>query len=204
MKEKTKEKSMNTKWSFFNGYNIQIINQETEYLKWRDTYSLGIKMIDDQHIEILNFVNDLLNNGSNYIKDNPDYFKEVIGRTVCYIKSHFANEERIMKASKFPYYNEHKKAHNEFTMTVIKSVKDYEEGRRLVLTNFANFLRNWVLAHIAVMDMKYTEHFKNISICCTFVETGLTVEDIIMTAFSQPSLTLLLCPQCHGLCCAAA
>ena len=194
---------MNTKWSYFNGHNLQIMNQETEYLKWRDTYSLGIKMIDDQHIEILRFINDLLNNNGNNIKDDPDYFKEVIGRTVCYIKNHFSNEERIMKASKFPCYNEHKNAHNEFTMTVIKSVKDYEEGKRLVLTNFANFLRNWVLAHIAIMDTKYIEHFKNISICCTFEGSSLTVEDMLRAAFSQPSLTLIICPQCHGLSCVA-
>ncbi|MCL2094226.1 MAG: hemerythrin family protein [Treponema sp.] len=160
---------------------------------------MKIKLIDDQHMEILRFVNDLLNNKEETEADKHEYFKDVIGRTVLYIKNHFATEERIMLATRFPGYEDHKKAHNGFTLTVIKSAKDFEDGKRLVLTNFTNFLRNWVLAHIAVMDVLYIKHFKRFNICCTMSDTGLSTEDIVNAAFEQPGSDLHLCPVCRGL-----
>jgi hemerythrin len=92
------------------------------------------------------------------------YFKKVIQQAVWYIKEHFSTEEKMMIATKFPGYLEHKKAHDEFTMTVVKSVKGYESGERLVLQKFASFLKNWVLTHIPIMDKQYAVYFEKVPI----------------------------------------
>ena len=131
---------------------------------WNNSYSLGIKLIDDQHKKILNFVCGVLNDVPKDEEEKHLYFKEVIGQVVEYIKVHFATEEGIMLVTNFPEYDEHKKAHDSFILTVIDSVRDYEAGSRLALVNFSNFMKKWVLAHIAVMDIKYIEYCKKISI----------------------------------------
>jgi hemerythrin len=137
--------------------------QKQNHVTWSESYSMGIKVIDDQHKGLLDFVNDLFNHSSGREDEEREYFKKVIQQAVKYIKDHFNTEEKLMTATKFPGYAEHKKVHDEFTMTVIKSVKDFESGKRLVLEKFAYFLKDWVLGHVAVMDMQYAVYFRKIA-----------------------------------------
>ena len=133
------------------------------HVDWSDRYSIGIKIIDDQHKGLLDFVNDLFNHSTGNEAEERAYFKEVIQQAVQYIKDHFATEEKFMVATKFPGYAAHKKAHDEFTLTVIKSVKEFESGKRLVLEKLAYFLKDWVLEHVAVMDTQYAAYFRKIA-----------------------------------------
>jgi hemerythrin len=124
---------------------------------------MGIKVIDDQHKGLLNFVNDLFNHSTRNEAEERAYFKEVIQQAVQYIKDHFATEEKFMVATKFSGYAAHKKAHDEFTLTVVNSVREFESGKRLVLEKLAYFLKDWVLEHVAVMDTQYAAYFRKIA-----------------------------------------
>ena len=134
-----------------------------KHVEWSDRYSIGIKAIDDQHKGLLDFVNELFNHSSGNERDERMYFTDVIQQAVQYIKDHFATEEKLMLATKFSGYLAHKKAHDEFTLTVVNSVKEFESGKRLVLEKLAYFLKDWVLEHIAVMDMQYATYFRSIA-----------------------------------------
>ncbi|MDR1836772.1 MAG: bacteriohemerythrin [Treponema sp.] len=134
-----------------------------KHVTWSDSYSIGIKVIDDQHKGLLEFVNDLFNHATGNEAVERAYFSEVIQQAVQYIKNHFATEEKFMIATKFSGYAEHKKAHDKFTLTVLKSVKDFESGKRLVLEKLAYFLKDWVLEHIAIMDTQYAAFFRKIA-----------------------------------------
>jgi hemerythrin len=140
-----------------------VVPKHEKHVIWSDRYSMGIKIIDDQHKGLLDFVNDLFNHASGDEYEEREYFKKVIQQAVNYIKVHFETEEKLMTATKFPGYAEHKKIHDQFTMTVLKTVQDFESGKRLVLEKFAYFLKNWVLGHVAVMDVKYAEYFRKIA-----------------------------------------
>jgi len=134
-----------------------------EHVVWSNSYSMGIKIIDDQHKGLLNFVNDLFDHSTGNDVDERTYFKEVIQKAVQYIKEHFQTEEKLMIATKFPGYAAHKKIHDEFTLTVVKSVKDFDAGKRLVLEKFAYFLKDWVLTHVGVEDVQYAQYFRKIA-----------------------------------------
>jgi hemerythrin len=153
-------------------------DEKKEYVKWSDTYSMGIKIIDEQHKGLLDFVNDLFNHSTGNEKEERAYFKKVIDQAVQYIKEHFATEEKMMLATKFPGYAEHKKVHDEFTLTVVQSVKDFESGKRLVLVKFAYFLKDWVLTHIAIMDAQYAAYFKKIATRKADGKLSITKDDI--------------------------
>jgi hemerythrin len=151
---------------------------EIEHIKWSNTYSMGIKLIDDQHKGLLELVNELFNHSTGNEKSEREYFKEVIGQAVDYVKVHFATEEKYMLATKFPGYEEHKKTHNDFVLAVVKSVKEFEAGKRLVLANFSRFLKDWVLGHVAVMDVKYSEYFRTIATRKADGKLSINAEDI--------------------------
>jgi hemerythrin len=138
-------------------------SQNPNYVTWSDSYSMGVKVIDEQHKGLLDFVNDLFSHSTGKEDEERQYFKKVIQQAVKYIKEHFSTEEKLMVATKFPGYAEHKKIHDAFTLTVVNSVKDFEGGKRLVLEKFAYFLKDWVLSHVAVMDKQYAMYFKKIA-----------------------------------------
>lgn len=136
---------------------------KSELVRWSATYSVGIKLIDDQHKGLLDLVNNLFNHVSGDEATERAYFQKVIQTAVNYVKVHFATEEKIMLATRFPGYAEHKKAHDTFVLTVVDSIRDFEAGKKFTLAGFTRFLKDWVLTHIAIMDKQYFTYFKQIA-----------------------------------------
>jgi hemerythrin len=133
-----------------------------DIVTWSHSFSVGIKIIDEQHKELLDFVNDMFNHSTGNEEEELKYFKEVIHVAVDYIKKHFSTEEQLLAAANYPNLAGHKKAHETFTLEVVKSAKDFESGKRLVLEKYAYYLKDWILTHIAVMDKQYSAYFKNL------------------------------------------
>jgi len=135
-----------------------------EYIKWSDSYSVGVKLFDDQHKELIDITNNLFNHVTGNEEEERAYFDGVIHQALDYVKDHFVTEEKCMLATKYPGFSEHKQTHDEFTFNVIKNVNELKTGKALVLEKFANFLKEWVLTHIAVMDKQYSIYFKKIAV----------------------------------------
>jgi len=139
------------------------MNMESNLVTWSSTYSVGVRSIDEQHMELINLVNDMYNHIVGDEEAERAYFKEVIHHAVEYVKVHFATEEKILLATKFPGYLEHKRAHDSFILNVIENIRDYEDGKRVSLASFTHFLKDWILSHIAVMDKQYFVFLKKIA-----------------------------------------
>ena len=139
------------------------MNGNTELITWTDKLACGIKQIDDQHKGLVDLVNNMFSQATGNRAQEKEYFDKVIQEAVSYVKNHFAAEEKILVATKYTGYAEHKKEHENFIRTVVQNIRDYESGKRLTLSNFSRFLRDWVLSHIALMDKQYFEYFKSIA-----------------------------------------
>ena len=137
--------------------------ENIELVTWSDRLSCGIALIDDQHKGLVDLVNDMFKHATGNETQEHDYFNRVIQEAVKYVKVHFATEEKIMIATKFSGYAEHKKEHEKFILAVVNNIKDYEAGKRLTLSTFTKFLKDWILSHIAMMDKQYFEYFKTIA-----------------------------------------
>ena len=138
---------------------MAIINVVT----WSPTYSVGVALIDDQHKKLIKMTNELFNHCVGDPESERAYFKEVIQNAVDYVKVHFSTEEKIMLRTAYPGYTEHKRQHDSFVLMVLDQVKAFEESRKTSLLNFTNFLKDWVLTHIAISDKQYFEYFKKIA-----------------------------------------
>ena len=150
-------------------------------ITWSDEYSVGIQLIDDQHKGLIDFTNNLFSHVTGNEEEERVYFDEVIQQALEYVKIHFVTEEKCMAAVNFPGYSEHKQTHDEFTFTIIKSVNEYKNGKTLVLEKFADFLKEWVLSHIAVMDKKYSVYFRKTAAIKKNGKMGPVLENIIET-----------------------
>jgi hemerythrin len=142
---------------------MAVLDNSDDLVTWSNSLSCGVKLIDDQHMELVRLVNDLFHHVTGNQNQEHDYFNNVIHELVKYVRVHFATEEKIMQATKFSGYPEHKKAHESFVATVAQNIKDYQDGKRLTLSTFTKYLKDWILSHIAVMDKQYFEYFKKLA-----------------------------------------
>jgi len=151
---------------------------DKDFVEWTDKLACGIKIIDDQHKGLVNLVNEMFDHVSgNYVQEH-DYFNRVIQEAVKYVRTHFATEEKILIATKFAGYAEHKKEHENFIRTIVDNIKEYESGNRYTLSTFTRFLKDWILSHIAFMDKQYFEYFRKIATRKEDGKLSITCDDI--------------------------
>lgn len=60
-----------------------------------------------------------------------------------------------MEEANYPDIEAHKKEHRDFIAKVLEYLKDFGDSKRFASFNFVRFLRDWILAHIAVCDKKF-------------------------------------------------
>jgi hemerythrin len=151
----------------------------SELISWSAAFSVGIKIIDDQHKELFTLVNDMFNHVVGDAQAEKAYFKGVIQKAVDYVRVHFSTEEEIMLRTHFPGYGEHKKAHDVFVLTVVEKVRDFEAGKEFTLLEFTQFLKEWILTHIAIMDKGYFTYFKQIATRKADGKLGINQADVL-------------------------
>ena len=155
-----------------------LANNSAELIVWSDRLSCGVKLIDDQHKGLVNLVNEMFKHATGNEKQEHLYFSVVIQELVKYVKVHFATEEKIMIATKYSGYASHKKEHETFILAVVNNIRDYEAGKRLTLSTFTKFLKEWILSRIAMVDKQYFEYFKAIATRKADGKLSITSADI--------------------------
>ena len=129
------------------------------WVKWDKRLELGIPLIDKQHKHLVGMCNELHEALRNRQGRNKDEWLStvscVLRQAVEYTKTHFSDEERLMRACRFSNYEQHRQHHREFVQTISKVLADFE-GMSLTLGfDFADYLRDWILSHVACEDKQY-------------------------------------------------
>ena len=134
------------------------------WIKWEERFKTGYKRIDNQHKELVNIINDLYETGVKGDLNNEKKkksFNEIIKRTIDYATYHFSYEEKIMNAINYSISKDHISKHRAFSLKVVDEVNRYEQGDDLVIKDFINFLKDWLLNHIVLDDKKFVTELKN-------------------------------------------
>ena len=79
---------------------------------------------------------------------------------VDYKVEHFKTEEDYFKQFKFEGAKEHIKEHKDFNEKLKSLKKRHETTLEPVSVDVMLFLKDWLLDHIKVTDMKYVDCFK--------------------------------------------
>jgi len=127
-------------------------------LLWTNLYHTSIKAIDTQHqwmMELINRLLSALERGT-----DPQSTVRVLMSLVQYAKQHFAEEEELMRASKYPGYARHKSLHDQHLRKLADEVLRLNDGRPVDISAFRNFLKAWLIDHILQEDKKISAHVK--------------------------------------------
>ncbi len=115
-------------------------------LTWDESYSVHVREIDEQHkvwVRMLNNLHDAMREGK-----GRDKVGETLAGLVQYTKTHFATEEKLLRAAGYPFHGEHKKIHEDMTGQVESLLQRYQKGDLTLTFDVMDFLKNWLSEHI--------------------------------------------------------
>ena len=125
---------------------------------WDDSYKIGIDIIDRQHKEFVDTLNDLIDAMD---KNNTnEVIASVFDRIERYATYHFQTEEMYFDEFHYEEADEHKAIHAAFKEQFAKIKQDYFANQLEATFNLADFLENWLLDHLKNVDKKYVKCFK--------------------------------------------
>ncbi|HKF47279.1 MAG TPA: bacteriohemerythrin [Terracidiphilus sp.] len=122
-------------------------------IHWEDSYSTGVKAMDDQHKRLVAALNDL--HGAMLEGKEKAVTGSLLGMLVKYTHEHFLAEEGLMARANYPKLAEHKSQHRNLTDQVQKFAERYQRGELAINVDLLMFLRNWLLNHIQKTDREY-------------------------------------------------
>lgn len=129
-------------------------------LVWKDEYSIGVKLIDDQHkylFEIGNSAYKLLRDGAG--KDQYADAVLIIDDLLRYTRFHFKTEEDYMIKINYNDYLSQKAEHNEFIEKINNiNLEQVQEDPQKHIEDILAFIFNWLLSHIVLKDKLIKEY----------------------------------------------
>jgi len=129
---------------------------ETQFVEWKDDYSVGIDSIDQQHKKLLHLINQL-QTAVDY-STGEQFEREALDELVDYTKTHFTYEEGLMKDNDYPDFEQHKLQHEKMFKKVEEVLAVYEQDHDTAMSNAAEFLKDWLINHINGTDKEYSSY----------------------------------------------
>ncbi len=126
--------------------------------RWKDEYSVGIELFDNQHKKMFGYLNDL--NSALADDEEKKVLAKILLGLITYAKDHFKDEEVNLKKYNYPEYKEHKKEHEELTKEVLRFAEDFKKGNQDITMDVIYFLIKWTVDHIEGSDKKYSKFLK--------------------------------------------
>ena len=130
----------------------------TQKLLWENKYSVGVEEIDNQHKFMFTVINDLLDaidtNSTN------EHLAKIIESLVKYKIFHFETEEKYFKEFNFDGAEEHIAKHHEFNTKLSDLKEKYPEYNIEFAFALVDFLEDWLIDHLMVVDQQYVKCFK--------------------------------------------
>lgn len=131
-------------------------------IAWRESLSLGVEEIDNQHKELLRRFDMLLTaceegKGIRELKKMLNFLDE-------YVQLHFNDEEVLQRLHSYPDYDEHRKEHEIFAGRITKLREEIDRDgaalHHLIKTN--DLLFKWLISHISNADKAFGVFLKTV------------------------------------------
>ncbi len=124
------------------------------FIKWSDEYSVGVIEIDDQHKKLFEMIDDFYDAMR---ADNKKALEDLLNSLAEYTMYHFRTEENYFDKFRYADSEKHKKEHQVFVDKVLDVKSSMQSGKFVISVDVTNFIKKWILDHVAVTDKKYTQ-----------------------------------------------
>ena len=129
------------------------------FIQWNDSYLVGHKLVDFDHMTLVNITNELFH------RVNQGFSDEEISQTITllidYVEKHFEREEELFLDSDYPDAQKHLEMHKDITKTVKDIATIYKTDPGAInIDEVLEFLKKWLTNHIMKADQGYVEYLK--------------------------------------------
>lgn len=124
---------------------------------WKDEYSIGISVIDEQHKKFIVILNEL--SASFLKKSKNNSLRKIVDELEKYAHWHFDFEEKYFKEFHYKDAEAHEKSHTAFCLQVQKMKERLEQEDDLLEYDMFLFANDWLIVHIQEEDRKYAQCF---------------------------------------------
>lgn len=117
-------------------------------MEWKDAYSVGNELLDSQHRQLIELVNQLTG-------ETP--LSDVLEGLRRYAETHFQTEEGLLEAAEYPELEEHQKYHAAFRSWLDDVIAAHESGGKSAQTrrDIHHYLCVWLANHLLVQDKAF-------------------------------------------------
>lgn len=125
-------------------------------ITWTDDYSVGSKVLDEQHKQLITILNYLIRSS-----ESPDFtihsesILKALSLLTNYAKGHFRTEEAIFSKTDYPKISEHKKHHTEFEEYIAEFGQSLNKGAEHKPEELLTYVSDWLNNHILIEDMEF-------------------------------------------------
>ena len=130
----------------------------TEFFPCKDAYSVSVLEIDNQHKAITKMLNELYD--SFLKKEHEKKLGEILTRLSEYAIYHFKTEEKYFLLFKYDKRATHLQEHYDFIEKIKAFRNEFDKNSSALTYKLINFLREWLMNHILVIDKEYVTCFK--------------------------------------------
>jgi hemerythrin len=123
------------------------------FFHWNEQYSINVKSMDEQHKKLIDIINDYYE--CIVQKKTKEGTIIAIKELVDYTKTHFSQEEALLKKHAYPGFEDHKPLHTMFIDKIEDIQHRFEQGRMVLSLEITNFLKDWLINHIQKTDKQY-------------------------------------------------
>jgi hemerythrin len=132
-------------------------------ITWTNDLNIGHDLIDEQHRELLDRTNKLLDSCKS--GEGNKGAMDAIKFLDTYVKGHLRDEEQLMIKHDYPAMHEHKQQHVIF-LEKVDAMKKSLETQGATLTNVmktTNLFVDWLLKHIKREDKKLGDYLSTLN-----------------------------------------
>ena len=126
-------------------------------ITWKEEFSVGVAEVDFEHRELIELINSL--HSSARPGAGRDAVIESLGEIFAQIASHFALEEKMMRASLYPLFLEHKQDHETLLDELRDIMDEVEDDGEYDEAQLSTDLERWFGDHFKTHDARlHQEH----------------------------------------------
>lgn len=123
---------------------------------WNDSYSVKVAMCDAQHRKLFDIINNLAE--AMRAGQGQAAVVKTVGELLQYTRTHFQQEEALLRKSNYPQLAAHQELHRKFIADVESLERQTKKGHSANSVQVLSLLRDWLLNHIQKTDKMYSDH----------------------------------------------
>ena len=129
-----------------------------KFIEWSDENNCNVKVIDDQHKELVELLNELYQ----HLGDSYNWRVEsLVKRLIEHLREHFDTEEDLMKSNQYQSYISHKLEHDRHFKKVLDYQTALKEENEVISLEFLNSMKTWFYNHLDFNDRKLGKYLSD-------------------------------------------